>query len=125
MGTFLKLVGGLVLVVLLVAGAGIADFALNGGRVGYALLGRDRIEAACRPELARVLADRGFAPAEIEFAARPNLDVNFGRDARLAGGFTFTDGPGGERVDGAVECVVTGPQVRVEVRVRANPHRAA
>ena len=125
MAALLKLFGGLLLLLIGVLGGMVADFAWNDGRILYRLLGRDRIEAACRPELARVLAERGFEPVDIAFETRPSLNVNLGPDARMDSAFTFTDGAGGNRVDGVMTCVASGTEARVDVRVGVTPHRAA
>lgn len=120
-----KIVGGLLLLALLVLAGGVADFVFDEGRIADRLLGRDRIEASCLPELTRTLVERGYTPSDIEFGSRTSLGFASGRGGTLTETFTFTDGPGGIRVDGAMACAVAGPTVRVEVRTTSLPRRAA
>ncbi len=125
MGFILKILGGLSLSALALAGLVLADFGLNDGRVIYALMGRDALVAACRPALAASLAEKGFTPTDIEFEPRPSLDIAFGKAKELRSSFTFTDGVGGSRVDGTLACVREGTAVRVRVDTTSLPRRAA
>lgn len=121
----LKLVGGLLLVGLLLLAGGLADVVFNDATLIYALMGRDRLLATCLPELARTLAERGFAPSDVQFGGKPSLGFLSGRGGTLRDTFTFSDGPEGGRVDGTMACAVVGSSVRVEVRTMSLPRRAA
>ena len=119
-----RTVAVLLLVPLALAGAGLADLTLNDGRILYRLVGRNAIAEACLPELKRGLAERGFAPADLELDPHPDIAVAFGAPKTLGAGFTFQDGPAETRVDGIMACVVGATNVHVEFRTNARPVRA-
>lgn len=102
-----------------VATAGLADYAFNDARLLYGAMGRDRLAAACLPELRRALESRGFAPFDVEFDARPRVSLALGGPRRFGAAFTFQDGGAATRIDGTVECDVDGSEVRVDVRTSA------
>ena len=124
MSTIAKMIAAFLLFPLALAAAGLADLALNDGRILYRLIGRNAIAEACLPELKRSLAERGFAPADLELDPHPDIAVAFGGPKTLGAGFTFQDGPAQTRVDGIMACVVDATNVHVEFRTTAKPVRA-
>ena len=109
-----------VLLALLLLGDGL----LNGQRLFYGLLGRERAERACAAVLADKLRAAGFQPSDLVFGDRPDLSVSTATGTSLKSTFTFQDGAAGTRVDGILACVVHGPAVTVEFRTRTAPVRA-
>ncbi len=87
MSTIAKMVAAFLLFALVLAAAGLADVALNDGRILYGLIGRNAIVEACLPELKRGLAERGFAPADLELDPHPDIAVAFGAPKTLGAGF--------------------------------------
>jgi hypothetical protein len=119
------IIGGLVLAAGLGAAAVLTDATFNDGRILSVLMGRDRLVAACLPELKKNLAQDGYEPTDIEIVPEPSIGLDFGRSGKLAGRFTFADGPGESRIDGIMACLVVGPAVHVDFRATALPRRAA
>ena len=124
MSTIAKMVAAFLLFPLVLAAAGLADFALNDGRILYGLIGRNAIVEACLPELKRGLAERGFAPADLELDPHPDIAVAFGAPKTLGAGFTFQDGPAQTRIDGVMACAVGSANVHIQFRTNARPVRA-
>lgn len=117
-------IASLVLVLALAGGAA-ADLALNAGALMNAVSGRASVEEACLPELKRGLAERGFLPSEVEFAAHAKAGLFSGPSRSFSSGFTFEDGPQALRVDGIMACVVDrDDDVHVDFRTAARPLRA-
>ncbi len=124
MSLVLKLIASIALLPLVLAAGALADFTLNEGRVLYALMGRDKLVEACLPELKKGLADRGFAPADLELDPRPSISIALGRPKTFGADFTFQDGAAAMRVDGVLACVVGKNDVHVDFRTSARPVRA-
>ncbi len=103
----------------------LADLRFDGGRVIHAALGTQALAEACRAPLERRLVERGFQPDDVVLGPEPTLGSPWDRERRFGDSFTFRDGAAAERVDGVMACVVTRDGVTVEIRVAANPHRAA
>jgi len=62
MSFVLKTLGAGVLFVLLAIGAAVADLALNNGRIFLGMMGQEELTAACRPMLARAVAEKRVDP---------------------------------------------------------------
>ncbi len=101
------------------------DLRFTGGRLVHAALGGDALAEICRPPLEQRLSERGFQPADLEFGPEPTLGSPWAHERKFGDSFSFRDGAAATRVDGVVACVVSGPDVTVDFRVAANPHRAA
>ena len=106
------------------AGAGLADRALNDGRLTGLVLGSDRLVAACTPALIKRLSDDGFSPQDIEFERPSGLTGLWGLKRSLEADFTFQDGAEETRIDGVMTCVVDPTDVRIVVRTSGHPVRA-
>ncbi len=123
MALTLRLAGAGLLLVMGLAAAGLGDLVFDDGRLLYAAVGRDRLVAACLPELMHGLEARGFSPADVEFETRPRISVGLGPLASLGADFTFEDGAAATRIDGSMACVVGRSDVHVDFRTLAPPVR--
>ena len=122
----LKVFGGVLLAALVLFGGFLADTGWNDSRLFHAAMGRDALETACAPPVRQSLVGKGFTPTDLTFSRRPSIAFaagSLGSGKTLAGGFTFTDGPDGPRVDGTAVCRLSGRTVTVDVEVDSLPLR--
>lgn len=103
----------------------LVDLKFAGGRIVDAALGSGDLADACRQPLERLLAEKGFEPADIEFGPEPTLGSPWARERTFGDSFTFRDGAAAVRVDGVVACAVSASGATVDFRVANPPHRAA
>src|SRR3954468_4769835 len=109
MSFVLKTLGAGVLFVLLAIGAAVADIAVNNGRIFFGMMGQEKLTAACKPMLARAVAEKGVDPDTLVLGAvvRMNISTDKGElierqisaareGSRYAGSFICT------RLDGKI-----------------------
>ena len=124
MRLFLKMLAAMVAILVVAGLAVVGDVALDGGRLISALLGRDRLIAACSPALVDKLKGAGFQPGEVMFGDSPDIAVSTLTGRSFRDTFTFTDGAAETRVDGIMACILSGTAVTVEFRTSRTPVRA-
>lgn len=127
MTTILKLIGTAILLGIVVMAGFAADAFLNRSRLFYVAIGRDGLVHDCTPLTEESLIGKGFSPVDLMFSERPSIAFALGASGQvktLSDGFSFSDGPDGQRVDGTLVCTVVGKDVKVDVQVDSLPLRA-